>query len=155
MRTSVGSHKVAALDHLVAGLAGDDQETRRRYTGVEHRDEIGSKRGNGRVYEDRKLTLSALVPSVHPGKVEVAGNGGEDPPRWSEKNESIPSTGATLACVLGLEGRGRPGGASGHLNGARGGFNRRRSPEYRDLGFRLARENRGREGGSKGEVERG
>ena len=59
---------MVAVDHLVTGLAGGDQETAAELTDVEHRDEIESEGDGGGVLRDRQLTVVALVRSARRGE---------------------------------------------------------------------------------------
>ena len=62
-----------------------------------------------------------------------------DTARWSENTDLSGSIPGASGRFLGSAGSSHHGGARRHCGLARGGLKRRRSPEYRDLGFGLGR----------------
>ena len=74
MRLVTGYHLVAALDQMVTGVAGGDQDTAAADGGMMYeRESEGEGREEG-VLEDQKLTRSSLVRSARPGEVGGARN---------------------------------------------------------------------------------
>ena len=70
-RTSAASTLVVAVDHLVTGLAGGDQEMAAGLVGDEHRADSVPKREDGGVLEDRNLTRNAIEGSASSGEVGI------------------------------------------------------------------------------------
>ena len=99
-RTSAASTLVVAVDHLVTGLAGGDQETAAGFADVEHRDESGSKRGDGEVYEDEQLTVSTKSLTARPVVVGIVDTVKNSDGRTSGRNGSIRAIPAAPARVL-------------------------------------------------------